>query len=655
MDRKKPLTCSDTDDEDEGQNFEECIEKPIQFYKRTRKSGFVLAISEEKIKMLVDLIYKEIYSSSKSIIHPNTIFEHYISNIQLYVKKLIQRLNIEDIMHNRTRVRRILEVILFAILKSQNYQELVNDLMDFTGLTKAPIQANIKLYLNILKNKTGINIDKWTPKITYGVIKYTDDDVEWWIKLYEEMGSYNHVKDHIRKINGDGPSDTTIKNRIQELFIRKGRNFEEWEARFKRNIRLQKYGETEEVYWMTLYERFGSFYQVSLFLLEEYGKIIRSSAIKDRIKRKFQRKLRTDFENWVIKYKRENPTTFKSIYPSSDVLLWMRLFEEYGFISKVVEEYRKKTGNEVSKTAIVYRIAKFFEEEGKDFDIWYEKYRQSTEYGKKRYNNEEIEEWESLFEELGSFTGVSYYSIEVLGKDAPSGKTIKKLLKKKFIQEGRDFIRWVIEFYSPNHERSNNIGFYIHYIMEYLFLLHYLREGKKVFVEISPSLDRDTRIDNALIELDKNIKMRCIDYSSSRHKFNLFDKFYKNYQDIERELIIVSLLIDEDIQLPQNLTKGLKRNVKILNSDKFAKWVGYTKEELQQYNRAIELAKIGFYDDDAYNELSRIGKEIQQKIYELSKKYPISEKDLLKFLKSGTSKDYTYILRGLKFKDITDF
>jgi len=313
------------------------------------------------------------------------------------------------------------------------------------------------------------------------------------------------------------------------------------------------------------------------------------------------------------------------------------------------------TGNQVSSSTILYRIAKLYEEEGKDFDKWYDINRKSTEYGTKRYDKEDIDEWERLFEEIGSFSGVSYYLIELLEKDAPLAKSIKKHLKEKFLEEGRDFKKWIIEFYSPNHERANNIGFFIHYIMEYLFLLNQLRKGKNVYYEISPTLERDTVIDNAVIDLTLIIKMTCIDYSISRHKYNLFDKIYKNYQDIERELIIVSLLIDEDIKIPQNIKKELKRNVKILNKDKFVRWVGYNNEELKQYNRVIELAKIGLYDDDAYNELNSIGKEAQLRIYELSKKYPISEKDLQEYLKSGTPKDYSYILKGLKFKDITDF
>jgi len=113
--------------------------------------------------------------------------------------------------------------------------------------------------------------------------------------------------------------------------------------------------------------------------------------------------------------------------------------------------------------------------------------------------------------------------------------------------------------------------------MENLFLINQLRKGKKVFYEVSPTEEKNTVIDNAVINLSNKIKMTCIDYSTSRHKQNLFDKIYKQYQSIDRELIIVSLLIDEDIKIAQNIRSELKRNVKILNKDNFARWAGYEK------------------------------------------------------------------------------
>jgi len=169
--------------------------------------------------------------------------------------------------------------------------------------------------------------------------KYIIEDVRWWITLYEELGSYNHVKDHIRKLNGQGPTDTTIKERIYKLFIDEGKDFKKWEKRFKRNIKLQKYGDHEEIYWIKLYEELGSFYLVALYLQEEYKKVIRLSTIKERIKKRFLREYRTDFDDWVKIYKRENPTTYKPVYPHSHVELWICLFEKYGFISDVIKEY----------------------------------------------------------------------------------------------------------------------------------------------------------------------------------------------------------------------------------------------------------------------------------------------------------------------------
>lgn len=241
------------------------------------------------------------------------------------------------------------------------------------------------------------------------------------------------------------------------------------------------------------------------------------------------------------------------------------------------------------------------------------------------------------------------------GNDFPAGKTIEEYLKRKFDKEGRDFKSWVIEFYSPNHARANNIGFYVHYIIEYLVVKNQLRKRRKVYYEISPSDERDTIIDNALIDLSSTPKMWCIDYSTTRYVSNLFDKIYKNYQGIDRGLMIVSLLIDEKIELPKNAKKEVKINTQILNKDKFAKWIGFNEREAEIYYRVIELSKTALYDDEDLRSLEEMGKTAKSRLSKLEKKYPIGENGLIEYLRNVNGKDYTYILRDLKFKKLDTF
>ncbi len=504
-------------------------------------------------------------------------------------------------------------------------------------------------------NSQDIDVSTWRPKITYGIEKYNQKNVIKWKKLYEEFGSYNYIKDLLRNEEGEGPSDTTIKERLQNYFKEKDWDFKNWEARYKRNIQLQKYGDKEELFWMKLYEELASFRQVSIKLGEVYNKVFRSSSIRDRIKRRFLRQ-NIDFKKGENEYKQENPTKFKSVYSEQELNLWIQLFEKYGFLSKVSEEFEEKTGNQISNRTILYRIEKKFEEEGKDFEEWYEKNRKSTKGFEKKYNMEDLNEWESLFEQIGSFCGVSYYLNEVRGdEDGPHGKTIKDYLKQKFRTENRDFKKWIINFYSPNHERANIIRLSIHFIMENLFIENQLRKGNIAFYEISPTDGRNTVSDNALLNLKDNIKMKCIDYSTSRYKENLFDKLYKNYQSSYRELIIVPLLIDKNIKLSKNIKKELRRNVKILNKDKFAKWMRYNEQELKLYNIAIEYAKTALYDDDDFDKLKELGKKAEYNLYILQKKYPIGEQGFQEYLKKGTKKDYSYLLKDLEFRSLEDY
>lgn len=91
-----------------------------------------MVLSEKEIETIIDEIYSKIQKSKKEGLQSKYIFQKYTTNFELEIEKLIQKINIQNTQINRIRVKKIIEVIIFALLKSSTYQELVDDLMDFT-------------------------------------------------------------------------------------------------------------------------------------------------------------------------------------------------------------------------------------------------------------------------------------------------------------------------------------------------------------------------------------------------------------------------------------------------------------------------------------------------------------------------------------------
>ena len=566
---------------------------------------------------------------------------------------LLENFNIRYIEKKRKQTQRLLEVISFTLLKSSSYHELIEDLMQYTKKTIGSIRASIKKNLKTFSKATGLNITKWQPEKIYGIEKYTEDDVKWWKGLYEEVGSYNSVKEHIRKVMGDGPTDTTIKERLYRFFNKEGKDFEIWERNFKRNIKIQKYGEKEVGYWINLYEEIGSFKGVSDYTYNNYGKLTSGSNIKKRIRKKFIRESR-NFDEWEAKFRADNPTTFKPIYTEEEVKEWIRLFEKYGVFNKISNFIKKKYNKTGPDAAVIkYRIQKRFERENRDFNKWFKKYNvESTGQFVKKFSREDVEEWERLYEELGSFNSVVNYLDMFNNYTIPSHHTIIRRLKEKFERKGRDFKKWVIEFFSSNHGRAYNIGKFTHNILEWIFIEFCLEKGLKGFYEISPTFEKETIIDNALIDIYSNIKMINIDYTTSRFIPNITKKFYKKYQSIERILLIVLLIENVKFKIPKNLKIPYKHNIKLLNGDEFAKYMGYDGKYLKIYEKVKDLLKIALYDDYAYKELERVSKKALIELIKLSKEYPITQQDLIKFL---NHKNLLHILRDLRFKELNTF
>ena len=82
---------------------------------------------------------------------------------------------------------------------------------------------------------------------------------------------------------------------------------------------------------------------------------------------------------------------------------------------------------------------------GRDFAVWelnLSKFPLGLTQG---YSLEEVERWQYLYEEIGSFQGVSEYIKEIEGK-TPADITIKRRLKQKFIKEKRNFKVWIKKY-----------------------------------------------------------------------------------------------------------------------------------------------------------------------------------------------------------------
>jgi len=600
----------------------------------------------------IKIIYKNIEVLKKEGMDKESIFNYYLNNSDELVIELFRKVKNNINKADLIQARRSFEVITFALLKSNSYNELVMDLMEYICLTKTPIQNYILKYINLLHNVAGIKIEKWKPKIIYGIQKYSDEDVKLWISLYEELGSYNHVKDHIKKTKGKGPADTTIKDRIYKYFNKNNQDFNNWEKKFKRNIKLQKHNENEIQYWIRLFEEIGSFHGISSYLEKTYNLTIASNNIKNRIKKKFIRESK-NFKEWQNKFRADNPTTFKQKYRDEEINEWIIIFEEIGYfngVSSYLKNNHKAIGPDPA--AIKYRIQKKFEKESKNYDEWFEKYKvDKISYFQKQYSKEDVEEWKKLYEEIGSFSSVSKY-LSMIKNNFPSPNTISQRLKNKFRNEGENFQNWNIDFFSPNNKRANNIGKYVHNVLELIFIKFCLEKGYNGYYEISPTFDRDTKIDNTFIDLEDNIKMINIDYTISKDLKIIYSKFYKNYQSIDRILIIVLLTERLKKKIPKRIKIPHYNNIKLVNGEEFARYIGYRGKHLKLYNEVIEYISKSLYDDHFFKKLELLSRNAELELLELSKIHPITQKDLEKFLSENQSLN---ILKDLKFRELSEF
>lgn len=82
--------------------------------------------------------------------------------------ELIKESNMKDNAQNRIQAKRCIEVISLALLKCSNYNDLRDSLHELTGLSKRYIYDLIKKYLPVLHTiNPNVNISKWLPQKSF--------------------------------------------------------------------------------------------------------------------------------------------------------------------------------------------------------------------------------------------------------------------------------------------------------------------------------------------------------------------------------------------------------------------------------------------------------------------------------------------------------
>lgn len=263
-------------------------------------------------------------------------------------------------------------------------------------------------------------------------MEYTNKKLEILKKLYEKIGSFSGVANFIKKKTGISISDTTIKYKLKEKFLREGKNFESWINKYNRYT--PKYSEDDFELWSQLYEQIGSFLGVSKYLKKNYGIKVHDTIISRKLKQKFKQDGK-DFQKWVQKYnKSQLRSGFKEKYTKEDIKEWIKLFEKIGSYKGVVRYLKSKYEIEPLDATIKRKIKEKFVKEGKNFEEWEQEFSKYPLGVSSGYPEEDIEKWEEFYEDIGSFQGVSEH-IKLIKDKAPADITIKRRLKKKLLKK----------------------------------------------------------------------------------------------------------------------------------------------------------------------------------------------------------------------------
>jgi len=482
---------------------------------------------------------------------------------------------------------------------------------------RKPDISNMK---NRLKNKAIVekwNFDKWENQHSktndYRYLdryrqKYTENDVKVWIKLFEKIHTFNGVSKKYNKLTGIKPKSETIESNIKNYYERNSLDFDSW---FKK---YHKYPMKLDLpLCQTLYEELGSFSAIARYFL----KLRKKNQIppsRNRIIRNLRKFIEKDrnFEKWV--------TTYGISDFEEEEELWEELFEELGSFLAVANYIKKyKLGKNVSDETIRRRLPKKFLKEGRDFNVWYDKYSY-------RYSNEDVKNWINLFQDEGSFHLVAKKFRKNLDKIV-SVTTIIRRIRERFKEENRDYDIWFIKYFNPQIERSQVVGKYIHDIHESDFI--YITRTNKLITfseiyfksndyhQIDLAVFRDEEfykeieLDQELVVLNEYITMINIDITTTTNPYYVREKFFKGYQGKNRFLIIVLLAYenaDSDFwglvkDSFGNISVPYAENIKILTSTQFSDLFNYSGISLKNYKFYNQLYKKALRSESALEQL----------------------------------------------------
>jgi len=274
-------------------------------------------------------------------------------------------------------------------------------------------------------------------------MKYTNEELEILKKLYEKIGTFSGVANFIKEKSGISISDATIKYKLEDKFLREGKNFESWINKY--NKYTPKYSDEDLELWKQLYEQIGSFLGVSNYLEKNCGIKVYDSLISRKLKKKFKQEGK-NFQKWIQKYDKSILRSgFKEVYDDKEIKEWMKLFEKIGSYKGVVRYLKNKYGNAPIDATIKRKIKESFDRVGKNFEDWEIFFSQYSLGLSSGYPEKDVENWEELYKKIGSFQGVSEH-IKSVKDRAPAGITIKRRLEQKFSEEDRDFEEWKTEY-----------------------------------------------------------------------------------------------------------------------------------------------------------------------------------------------------------------
>ncbi len=355
-------------------------------------------------------------------------------------------------------------------------------------------------------------------------IIYSKEEFKHWKLLFEKFGSFKKVSSYLKNSDLRYAAHQTIRKNIKEYFLELGLNYQEWYDKHKLDSPFShRYNDNDLSEWKAIFEGIGTLSGVSKFLKKRDGKTPKPTTIKEAIKRKFEKE-RIDFKIWYHKFHKK-PTSIIP-YSEQDENLWEQLFEQLGSF-RAAERYIKEryNGKGPSYITIIKHLQRKFERENRDFDRWLKHYHiKYTDI--KGYSEEDVKEWEDLFEKFGKIKDVIKYIEEEYGI-SPDKKTIMRHLKQKFKNENRNFVVWY-----KNNDKSN-IHWY--YTPEQIQIMIQLYEEYGAFEAVQDQLESeyDIQIHPSTIKNNfvKYFKLNKLNFKSW---LKTYDRVYYYEQEVSR-------------------------------------------------------------------------------------------------------------------------